>query len=340
MRIGTVCYATEQGLGYLSKSFYDAGVVTDVMLYRHPHGNKPTRTDWYPPGTIELTKKPFAGEAIERWLDDLDVVLFFETPFDWKFADRCRQRGVKTAIMPMYEWSLQHPPHIFDLYINPSLLDQQYYPQGVFIPVPAPQGTWKQRTKALKFLHNGGNLGSRFRNGTLELMRAMSYVKSPIEITIRSQDKVNFARLIEQVPEIRNDPRVTLDMGATPYEQLFEGFDVLVAPEKFNGLSLPLQEAHAAGLAVMTTNRFPMNTWLPHSPMIPYASSRKVQCMSGHNIIDEVLINPVTIATCIDGIYGQDISYLSDIGRDYALRNSWDMLKPVYLSALERLVKS
>ena len=38
---------------------------------------------------------------------------------------------------------------------------------------------------------------------------------------------------------------------------------MFVFPEKFNGLSLPLQEARAAGMLVLATDRFPMNTWLP-----------------------------------------------------------------------------
>lgn len=339
MRIGTVCYATRQGLGYLARSFYDAGIVTDVMIFKHPHGDRPTQREWYPEGTIELTRRPFVGEAIERWLDDLDVVLFFETPFDWAFATRCRERGVMTAIMPMYEWFLQNPPHKFDLFLNPSQLDQRYFPQGTFLPVPAPQGVWRQRTKALKFLHNGGSLGCRGHKGTLELMKAMKYVKSPIELTIRSQNRRGLAQLIRQVPEIQNDKRVTFVGEDIPYENLFTGYDVMVAPEKFNGLSLPLQEACAAGLVVMTTDRFPANTWLPKAPLIPYKSVHQAQTMGGHLTFEEVVVDPVDIAASIDGIYGEDITYLSHRGKVYAENNSWEVLGPKYLKTIEEALK-
>src|SRR3990167_4173649 len=212
MRIGTVCYATRQGLGWLAKWFYDAGVITDVMVFRHPHGNRPSHMEWYPEGTIELTKRPFIGKQIERWLDDLQVVLFFETPFDWQFAKRCHERGVKTAIIPMYEWFLQSPPHRFDKFINPSLLDQDYFTQGEFIPIPTPQRlVQEKRTRAIKFLHSGGNLGCRGHKGTLELVRAMKYVKSNLSLTIRSQDPRGLQNLICQVPEIKFDQRVVFD---------------------------------------------------------------------------------------------------------------------------------
>ena len=335
MRLGTVAYATTQGLGYLAKSFFDAQIITDVMVFRHPHGDRPSHMEWYPPGTIELTKRPFVGEAIERWLDDLDIVLFFETPFDWQFVKRCKERGVKTAIMPMYEWFLERPPYDFDLYLNPSRLDQDYFPQGTFIPVPAPQGTWKQRTVAKRFLHNSGNIGSRNHKGTLELMRAMQYVKSPIELTIRSQHTAGLNRLISSVPGIREDKRVTFVGHEVPYETLFDGFDVLVAPEKYNGLSLPLQEAHAAGLLVSTTDRYPTNTWLPKEPLIPALSFSKARTQPGHLEFEECTVDPHTIAAVIDSWYGQDIISYSQAGLEYAQANSFDVLKPRYLKALE-----
>jgi hypothetical protein len=97
----------------------------------------------------------------------VDIVLFFETPFDWSFAQLCRDRGVKTALMPMYEWHLERPPTKFDLYINPSALDQRYFPYGTFIPVPAVSGIWNQRVTAQRFVHNSGHIGSRNHKGTV-----------------------------------------------------------------------------------------------------------------------------------------------------------------------------
>jgi hypothetical protein len=336
MRVGSICYATSQGLGHLAKDFYDAGIVTDVMVFKHPGGTAPSHMDWYPKGTYEWASRPFKGEKLERWLDDIDVVLCFETPFDWVFPQRCRERGVKTVIMPMYEWFLQRPPHQFDLFLNPSLLDQQYFPQGIFIPVPVRQ-KWTQRTHAVKWLHNAGNIGCRGHKGTLELLKAMKYVKSPIELTVRCQFPKGLRTLIDEA-KCSEDTRIKFVAGEIPYDQLFADHDCVVVPEKFNGLSLPLQEAFASGMMVMTTDRFPTNTWLPNEPLIPVESVRRAQTQGGHLEFDECIVSPQAIAKKIDEFYGKDITSLSLLGKEYGEKNSWDVLKPLYIEAMESIL--
>ncbi len=169
----------------------------------------------------------------------------------------------------------------------------------------------------------------------MELLKAMPHVKSPIHLTVRSQNPAGLESMIKQVPGIRNDTRIQFIGFDSPYETLFDGFDVYVAPEKFNGLSLPLQEACAAGLLVMATNRFPMNNWLPTDPMIPVKATQKAQVMGGHNWFEESTVDPLDIARTIDNWYGKDITQYSEDGMNYANRNSWDILKPKFLAAIE-----
>jgi hypothetical protein len=332
MRVGTVCYAYSQGLGMLARSFYDAGVVNEVLIYHQ--GSKPIHTEWYPTGTPVVTKPPFDKEIVRGFLDKIDVLLCFETPFDWSILKQCQERKIKTVLIPMMEWYSENPPYQFDKFINPSLLDQEYFPHGTFIPIPAPQGTWKQRTTALKFLHNAGNIGSRGHKGTLELMQAVEHVKSDFQLTIRCQDTHGLRQLIEKVPGIENESRVQFQFGEVPYAELFDRHDVYVAPEKYNGLSLPLQEARAAGLLVMASDRFPANTWLPTWPLIKVSSTQRVQAASGHLPVDESVIDPKDIAACIDQWYGRDITAYSLSGRDWAEATSWSVLRDRYLEVL------
>lgn len=342
MRVGHVGYATSQGIGHLSKSFYDAGIITDMMIYKHPHGEEraPTHREWYPPETHFITTKAIYGEKVERFLDDVDVMLFIETPFDWAFANRCRERGVKTAVVVMYEWFLERPSHAFDLFLNPSLLDQEYFPQGVHIPIPVEDHlTWHARHSAVRFLHNAGHIGSRNHKGTLELMQAMKFVKSEIELTIRCQDKRGMQRLLESAPNCKTDPRVVIVDWEVPREKLFDpAFDVYIAPEKYNGLSLPLQEAFASGMMVMTSNRFPHNQWLPEEPLIPVSGIRKAQTMRGHLEFEESIISPEDIAASIDRWYMQSITNYSLAGLQYLNHHSWATLKHRYIEALESII--
>lgn len=344
MRVGTICYATEQGLGYLAKSFFDADVITDVMLFKHPHGDRPTRTDWYPKGTHILYTRPFACEAVERFLDDLECVVFFETPFDWQFVKRCRERSVKTILIPMYEWYPENVPvgcHM-DAMIFPSLLDQDYfkakYPDCKFLPIPADNDfIWSQRTVAKKFLHNAGNIGSRNHKGTLELLKAIPLSKTPFQMTIRCQDARGLKRLIASAPEVEHDARIQFFFGPIARRDLFKDHDVYVAPEKYNGLSLPLQEAFQSGLVVMTTDRYPINTWLPQTPLIPRASTQQVRVMAGHLEIEESIVEPAAIAAALDYWYDKDISGLSVQGRVWGQMHSWKIYKDRYLDELKRL---
>lgn len=341
MRVGTICYATTQGLGVLAKSFYDAGIITDVIVFRHPHRDRPSHMEWYPEGTPELRSRPFGGPAVDEFLTRVDVVLFFETPFDWSFLLLCRDRDVPTILIPMHEWYPENPPHQFDKIISPSLLDQDYFPGSSFIPIPVDPSRWKQRTKAVRFLHNGGHLGCREHKGTRQLLEAVPRLDSTLQLTIRSQNARGLRSIVQEALNSREFPNLRIELGEIPYKDLWEGYDVLVAPEKFNGISLPLIEARTEGMLVITTDRYPMSTWLPNErkgPLIPVSSERKARTTGGHLEFTESIVDPQDIAQMMNDWHNRDISDYSLSGRQWAEENSWDALKPRYVEELELAV--
>ncbi len=331
MRVGTVCYATEQGLGYLAKDFYDHGVVTDPVVVLHP--KRPSRHgEWYPdrpvihPGTLFST-------PVLAYLSACDVVLFFETPFDWQLIPFLREHGVKTALIPMYECMPAELPAKPDLVVNPSLLDQRYYPEGVYLPVPAPDGWFcRRRDRARVFVHNAGHGGLRGRNGTAEVLNAFEqYVRSPAKLIIRTQSGFSTG---DYPP---TNPNVEIRTGTFDRRTLYSEGDVFLFPEKFNGLSLPLQEAFAAGMCVMCGDRFPMNAWLPTPPMIQVKEYRRARVSPRCNEFDEAVYDPKEIARTVDDWYDRDVSLFSQEGGRWAEENSWGNLKPRYIDLLERL---
>ncbi len=182
MKIGSLVYATWSGLGILAHEFYKHGVLTDVLIVEHAH--HPTHYDWYPPSP-STPIRGFCSRTAREFCQSVDVMLFFETPFDWNLIDYCKSVGVKTVLMPMYECSPKVHP-MPDLIINPSLLDQQYYTQGIHIPVPV-DVPWRLRTRAELFVHNAGHGGLRDRNGTAELLQAFRLTKSNAQLLVRSQ---------------------------------------------------------------------------------------------------------------------------------------------------------
>jgi hypothetical protein len=344
LRVGTVNYACDSGLGLLTKAFIDGGVITDIVVVRH--GRHETHDHWYPNAPqITNLKDRSQIDMAKRFCESMQVMFFIETPFAWELIPHCRGKGVKTLLCPMFECEFRELPYQPDAIVNPSLLDQQYYPNGTFIPVPV-EVPWRQRTRAEVFLHNAGHGGLKGRNGTAEIIEAAKLLKSDAKIVIRMQEPNRQYWAGEQLRDAADTPKglpknVELRVGTLPYEELWkdggEG-DVFLFPEKFNGLSLPLQEARAAGMLVMCGARFPMTEWIPREPLIPVAGYRKNRIGPPYNQFDEAVFDPKDIAATIDRWYGQDITGYSLAGKAWAESMSWDALRPKYTQTLEALV--
>lgn len=338
MRVGCLGYSHARGLGHLLHDFYKHEVVTDVCVVRHP--NIPM-TDWYPDAPI-VDLRRIDHSTVYEFMARMDVMLFFETPFEWTFINYCRLKNAKTAIVPMYECTpsrfatlTKNHIEVPDLWICPSLLDVDYFKHfnHTFIPMPV-EYPWKLRERAETFVHNGGYLGLKGREGTVELIKAMEHVKSPLKLTIRVQENVNS----EMIARMKADPRITYVPETVPYEELYGSGDVCIAPQRFNGMSCPLQEARASGMLVMTTNRYPMNTWLPQAPLLPVEKTERGRVGGSYMEMDICTLNPRDIAVVMDRWYGQDITEYSMTGKKWAEENSWRVLRPQIMEALENLL--
>lgn len=312
-KVGMICLATCQGLGYLAKSFYDNGLIDYV--YIHEHTTRTNHREWYPRGSVV--------SSYEELIEKSDTIFAIETFFNWKVIPQARDKGKKTVIMVMYECTPHPFPYSPDIVINPSDLDADYYPDGVRLDVPV-TATGRLRTKAHTFVHNAGNGGLGGRNGTQELLDALEYVKSPIKLILRSQNPILAYRGI-------SDPRVDLRIGT--FDDIWSEGDVFVFPEKFNGLSLPIQEAYASGMLVMSSNRHPFNKWLPTEPLIPVDNYHKESIAVEFDMAE---LSPEVIANTIDSWYDKDITRFSELGITWGKENSWKKLKPIYESYFKR----
>lgn len=306
--VGAIVLATDQGLGYLARDFFKHGLIHKVYIHRHT--SRVNHYEWYP-------EEARVG-SIDELIDQCDTIFAVENFFDWKAIPRAREKGKKTVIMPMYECTPHPLPYVPDLILAPSRLDADYYPGSttVTVPVAVPQ---RERLVAQTFVHNAGNGGLGGRNGTLELLQAMKYVKSPIKLILRSQRPI----------KIPDDSRIDYREGT--FDDIWSEGDVFIFPEKFNGLSLPLQEAFASGMLVMCGDRYPMNEWLPNDPLIPVDEYTKQRIAVEFECAE---FSPVTIAEKIDSWFGQDILRLSNLGITWGQQNSWKKLKDQYATYL------
>lgn len=298
---GSIVLATDQGLGYLAKAFFDNGLIDQVAI--HKHTSRYNHYGWYPDSVPE-----------DELLKTCDTLIFFETPFNWKIIPKARELGIKTILIPMYECTQYPFPYQPDEIWCPSELDYNFYQEKgevckkVQIPVDV---RWKWRTRAHKFIHNAGNGGLGGRNGTKELIEAFKYVKSDARLIINSQ-----------VPLKCDNPKISVRIGT--FDNIWAHGDVFVFPEKFNGLSLPIQEAFASGMLVMAGDRFPINEFLPKEPLIPISRYHKESIAVQFDCAE---YDPKLIAQKIDEWYDKDISQFSLLGRKYGEKNSWKNLK-------------
>lgn len=368
MRCGSICYATSRGLGHLARDFHRHGLITEVFVMEHPSVPS-NRADWYPGAPYTELRRPDV-HAMHEFCRGMDAVVFFETPFHWPLLQTLRGK-VRTFLVTMYECTPRY--HVRpDVYLCPSVLDLDVFAdhgeeieaardigpghvvgstlntlwkdrpgrdgaRAVWVQLPV-EYPWRLRERAEHFVHNGGYLGVRTRQGgvqregTTTLIEAMRHVKSPIRLTIRVQENVSPAhqRLCAE------DPRVQYVPETVPYTELYATGDVCVGAQRWNGCSLPLQEAFASGMLVMNTDRYPMNTWLPNEPLVPVRSWLKNSSIGGSYLeFDEADVHPEDLAAKIDEWYGRDVSALSRRGLEWAKKNSWEVLLPKWKKVLE-----
>jgi glycosyltransferase involved in cell wall biosynthesis len=273
-------------------------------------------------------------EQIDLFLKDIDVVIGFETPYNWNIFSMAKERGIKTVLIPMYEWTEENPPIHPDLYLCPSLMEKdiyKYYPvksQYIQNPIDRKLFKFKQREKAHTFIFNNGHGGVGGRNGIVALLSAIPLVKSDVKFIIHSQ---------VQIPEIK-DTRVEVRLGDTKDRtELFKEGDIMIYPKMFGALSLPIWESLSCGIPVLTTNLYPFNVHLPKEWLFESEGKKPIQTALENRIIDMNFVNPQVIADKIDEWANKDITEDSKKSNEIAEQFSWENSKEKVVSCLTTL---
>lgn len=167
LQIGGVMRCDSGGLSTLSYDFWKhiLDIKKELVVLSGIRDNP-----YLYPKAIVCENRPTLKE-IDNFLEDINVVLAFETPYNWNVFAKAKEKGIKTILIPMYEWSDVIMPVIPDLILCPSKLDLQTfngYPTRVEhlpIPVDREEIPFKLRTKAETFVFNNGGGGTGGRNG-------------------------------------------------------------------------------------------------------------------------------------------------------------------------------
>lgn len=338
MKIGIIGRADQTGLGIETMEFCRHFPCTEKMIVDfHDYFGRTKDKDLYKahPGRLagpqaKIVRGVPTDDQLKRFLSRIDVLFTIETPYNSQAYQIARQMGVKTVLRLNYEWlePLGEPP---DIFLAPSLYYYDEIPepkQYLPFPIATDRLTGRIHNEAKHFIHIAGNRKAAYdRNGTNALLNALRFIKSDIRITIKSQ--VDFDNEV-------NDKRVTFD--TRPVDNYWENYpddaDALILPRRYAGQSLPINEAMAKGMAIISTDMEPQNDFLHPAGLVPIRIGQNVK-IKQH--IDVAEIDPQELARTIDRIAGMDIEPLSRHSLAVANEWSWENLKPKYQKLFEKI---
>jgi hypothetical protein len=166
-RLGFIARCDNGGLGTLSKYFVKHLNPEKIMVVKI--GQYKQFPDRFPNATV-INLKPTDREC-EEFCKDIDVLLAWETPYNWNIFRIAKKRGIKTVLYIDYEWFEDPIPVMPDVIINPSNYNMDKLPSNatfICCPVDRQVHPFRLRKTAHTFLHIVGHGGGYGRNGTKE----------------------------------------------------------------------------------------------------------------------------------------------------------------------------
>lgn len=264
---------------------------------------------------------------VDKFIDGLDLVIVLEYSPVGLFK-ACQERNIPCILKVNFEFLPTNLKYLPSVFLCSSTLNYDSVPYENKVLLQDPVNTeiipFKQRKRVKTLLHNAGTLGLCGANCTEQVIDAMRFVDSDISLIVNSQKNI----------DIKLPKNVTFNYRrAENYWDLWGEGDLFVMPQKFRATSLPIQEAMANGMPVLTTNRPPFSEFC-ELLVDPY----HVTVIKEYIDISMFHVKPSDIAKKIDEIAQMDITEHSKRAREYAESISWKALLPKYLDLFASLV--
>lgn len=335
MRLGMLVRADDRGLGNMTWEAWRHLQPERTLVVRvgalTPYEE---RLDRYPDARVaDWDGVSLAEDDMDWLLEGSDVIYTAETPYDYRLLELARLRGVATVVHGMWEflrWAVDDSLPRPDLFLAPSTWCYEAWPEPkALLPVPVALDRFagRQRTQVDQFLHVGGHRAHADRNGTNAVLAALRHVRRPAPLLIRSQSRVS-------VPTRVRGVQVTAAIrDVEDYWRLYDQGDVLLAPRRYGGLSLPMNEAMAAGMAVIASDIEPQNEFLPGTALV---GGPRRQQRAAAQIVPAIDVDPRGLAAKMDELVKEPelVAELSAASLAYAESISWERLLPSYRALL------
>lgn len=335
MKLAMICQAGNTGLGNIAWGFQEHFYFDKTLIVdQKPVAIFPDRFKNH-----RITTAITQGD-INWLLEEIDILIFFETPYDWNIVIQAHLKGVKTVFMPMDEWLDKSRDELryVDLFLCPSkrtLENLKNWPGEKIpidseVPVDLTKFTPRVIEKAEVFIHNAGHGGIGNRNSTLELLEAIPMVESDVRFIINSQ---------YPLPLI-NDRRVTVNIANfANYWDMYNEGDVYILLGKYGVAYLGIQEAAASGMPIIFSDTEPFNEYLSRDLLVAPSGYREKALVGGQR--EKIYsFDPKTIAEKIDQVAAMKLNEYSMKNLKIAESWSWSVWGPRYKFLFEKLCQS
>lgn len=284
-KIGLIAYANDGGVGIQTRRLAkllnpDKILVIDSSRFSK---NKTQHFEWYEDFDCTISNGFPTPEVVDKFLPGLTHLLTVENPYSIYMIWKAQQLGIKYCCQVNYEFSdnVAKPYYpVPDLFLMPSywklkeMKEMFGEDKVIYLPPPLDPADFKiepLHNDTPQFLHIVGTLAYKDRNGTVELLNAIKISKGDYKITIHSQHPLPTQFIVD-------DQRITYRVENFENNvDIYKGFDALIFPRRYGGLSLTTNEALMSGMPVMMTDCSPNNEWLPKDWLIPVSGSEEIE---------------------------------------------------------------
>lgn len=328
MRLGLIARAEDRGLGRMS---WDAQrflqpTATVIADFNCPY---PKHLERFPGAPVVKPRTPEFQSAIEDLLSKVDVLLTFETPYDYDVYEWAKDYNVKTVCVIMPEYFPLNQPQP-DVLVNPTVYMRDELPRKTLTlpwPIDLTTITHVPRTEINTWLHIVGQPCALDRNGTQLVLRAFQRNRKPL--IVRTQTPLSYA------PKVSN---IDYQIGSLDHtSDLYQGADALIMPRRYAGQSLVMNEAQAAGLPLICLDRSPERNWTVPECRIPVRRARIAKRHSPIEVSDASIYDIMNVVDQFHELPGL-CEWASNFSRDRAEAMSWDRLGPLWVDLLEQSV--
>lgn len=281
---------------------------------------------WLPAG-------PSPDDAAE-FMDGLDVVFSCECLYLPEWVAIAKHLDVDVVV--------QANPEMYDAaelagarVVLPTPWESHRVPHEAILPVPVAleRFPFRQRTEARVFYHPTSE-AIQDRNGTSIVLAALQYVTADVVVQIRGQlSRGELARKrTRRIPD--NVKLIELPWSNGPYWEAYPpDADVLILPRRYGGLCLPMQEAAALGMPLLTTDLVPQREY-PHAVFVDAMPSLQESMKIGPVMVHKA--DPRALAHKIDLMARgpEFIVEYSTAAREWAEARSWSALEATYRATL------